>query len=103
MKEQNINPGGDTTSVWQGTFEMPTYPGLDRDMRADVCVVGAGIAGLSTAYLLAKSGTRVIVVDDGPVGGGESGRGPLWHVDRTGGTARRLTRHAVSLDAIAQG
>jgi thiamine biosynthesis lipoprotein ApbE len=40
---------------------------------------------------------------DGRPGGGESGQGPLWQVDRTGGTARRLTRHAVSLDAIAKG
>jgi glycine/D-amino acid oxidase-like deaminating enzyme/nitrite reductase/ring-hydroxylating ferredoxin subunit len=36
--------------------------------------VGAGIAGLTTAYLLAKAGKKVVVLDDGPIGGGESGR-----------------------------
>src|SRR5262249_44503807 len=36
----------------------------------DVCIVGAGIAGLSVAYNLARAGKRVLVLDDGPVGGG---------------------------------
>jgi len=40
----------------------------------DVCVVGAGIAGLTTAYLLANAGQRVVVLDDGPIGGGETER-----------------------------
>ena len=30
-------------------------------------------------------------------------RGPRWHVDRRAGTARRLTTHAISVDAIAKG
>jgi glycine/D-amino acid oxidase-like deaminating enzyme/nitrite reductase/ring-hydroxylating ferredoxin subunit len=47
---------------------------LTEDARADVCVVGAGIAGMVTAYLLAQAGRRVIVLDDGPIGGGETGR-----------------------------
>jgi glycine/D-amino acid oxidase-like deaminating enzyme/nitrite reductase/ring-hydroxylating ferredoxin subunit len=67
-------PGGDTASIWQGTFETPTFPPLGRSITADVCVVGAGIAGLSTAYMLTKAGKKVVVVDDGPIGGGESGR-----------------------------
>ena len=39
-----------------------------------MCVVGAGIAGMTTAYLLARAGRAVVVIDDGPVGGGETGR-----------------------------
>jgi len=74
MSEHNTFPGGDTASIWYGTFEAPTFPALSRDAAADVCVVGAGIAGLSTAYLLTKAGKQVIVVDDGTIGGGESGR-----------------------------
>ncbi|HEX6321480.1 MAG TPA: FAD-dependent oxidoreductase [Burkholderiales bacterium] len=35
-----------------------------------VCIVGAGIAGMSTAYLLAKAGRSVAVIDDGPIAGG---------------------------------
>lgn len=40
----------------------------------DVCVVGAGIAGLTTAYLLSREGVKVVVIDDGPLCGGETGR-----------------------------
>jgi glycine/D-amino acid oxidase-like deaminating enzyme/nitrite reductase/ring-hydroxylating ferredoxin subunit len=47
---------------------------LAEDTRADVCVIGAGIAGLSTAYLLARYGKSVVVLDDGPVGGGQTQR-----------------------------
>jgi glycine/D-amino acid oxidase-like deaminating enzyme len=45
------------------TAEMPSRPSLDKDIRADVCVVGAGIAGLTTAYLLAEEGKDVVVLD----------------------------------------
>jgi glycine/D-amino acid oxidase-like deaminating enzyme/nitrite reductase/ring-hydroxylating ferredoxin subunit len=47
---------------------------LDRNLETDVCIVGAGIAGLSTAYHLARNGDRVVVLDDGAIGGGETGR-----------------------------
>src|SRR5207248_11006917 len=57
-----------------GTFEVPDLPSLSRDLTTDVCVIGAGIAGLSTAYSLIKAGKKVVVLDDGPIGGGESGR-----------------------------
>lgn len=56
------------------TVDMPSFPPLDSDARAAVCVIGAGIAGMMTAYLLVRAGRDVIVIDDGPVGGGETGR-----------------------------
>jgi glycine/D-amino acid oxidase-like deaminating enzyme/nitrite reductase/ring-hydroxylating ferredoxin subunit len=56
------------------TDETPRYGPLDGHERADVCVVGAGIAGLTTAYMLVREGLSVVVLDDGPVGGGETGR-----------------------------
>src|SRR4051794_31168990 len=62
-----------TTSIWQGTFDVPTYPALERDRTADVCVVGAGIAGLSTAYMLAKAGKSVVLLEHGGIGSGETG------------------------------
>ena len=41
----------------------------------DVCVVGAGPAGLAAAYCAAKSGLKVVVVDDNPAAGGQIWRG----------------------------
>ncbi|NJN16487.1 MAG: FAD-dependent oxidoreductase [Oscillochloris sp.] len=59
-------------SVWVATANMPTRPALSASIRTGVCVVGAGISGLTTAYLLARNGIEVTVLDDGPMGGGES-------------------------------
>jgi glycine/D-amino acid oxidase-like deaminating enzyme/nitrite reductase/ring-hydroxylating ferredoxin subunit len=47
---------------------------LGDNEQCNLIVVGAGIAGLTTAYLAAMEGKSVIVLDDGPVGGGETGR-----------------------------
>jgi glycine/D-amino acid oxidase-like deaminating enzyme/nitrite reductase/ring-hydroxylating ferredoxin subunit len=49
---------------------MPDFPGLTSGTQADVCIIGAGIAGLSTAYLLTQAGKSVVVLDDGPIGSG---------------------------------
>lgn len=65
---------GTRSSVWLSTAETPERPALARNDETDVCVVGAGIAGLTTAYLLAKSGRSVRVLEDGEIGSGETGR-----------------------------
>ena len=65
---------GKTTSIWMDTTDVPQFQPLTQDLRTNVCVVGAGIAGMTTAYLLARAGRAVVVIDDGPIGGGESGR-----------------------------
>lgn len=63
-----------TTPVWAKTARMLKRAPLKEDAAADVCIVGAGIAGLSTAYSLAVSGRSVIVLDAGQPGGGETER-----------------------------
>jgi glycine/D-amino acid oxidase-like deaminating enzyme/nitrite reductase/ring-hydroxylating ferredoxin subunit len=65
---------GRTTSVWMEADEIPGAGPLGADAGADVCVVGAGIAGLSLGYLLAREGRSVIILDDGPAAGGETAR-----------------------------
>jgi NADPH-dependent 2,4-dienoyl-CoA reductase/sulfur reductase-like enzyme len=52
--QANPHPGGATTSIWYGTSEVPRYPKIERSATTDVCVIGAGIAGLSVAYHLAR-------------------------------------------------
>ena len=63
-----------TTSVWMATANTPSQPRLKENIRTDVCIIGAGIAGLTTAYLLAQEGRSVVVLDDGVIGGGMTGR-----------------------------
>jgi glycine/D-amino acid oxidase-like deaminating enzyme/nitrite reductase/ring-hydroxylating ferredoxin subunit len=59
-------------SLWRSTAHIPPYTSpLPREV--DVLVVGAGITGLTAAYLLAKSGKRVAVVERERVGAGETG------------------------------
>ena len=60
-------------SVWQATVPPLDFSRLEQNAATDVVVIGAGIAGLSTAYLLARSGKSVVVLDDGPVAGGMTG------------------------------
>jgi glycine/D-amino acid oxidase-like deaminating enzyme/nitrite reductase/ring-hydroxylating ferredoxin subunit len=61
-------------SVWMDTAEIPLESSLTDKVSADVCIVGAGIAGMSAAYLLAREDKSVVVLDDGPIGGGMTGR-----------------------------
>ena len=65
---------GATTSFWEATEQLRKPSSLNSDLETDVCVIGAGIAGLTTAYLLAREGRNVTVVDDGLIGAGETCR-----------------------------
>jgi glycine/D-amino acid oxidase-like deaminating enzyme/nitrite reductase/ring-hydroxylating ferredoxin subunit len=61
-------------SIWMDTAQLPEESSLKVKTSSKVCVVGAGIAGMTTAYLLAREGKSVVVLDDGPIGGGMTGR-----------------------------
>src|SRR5213079_2264699 len=65
---------GENVSFWERTGPKFRSAPLSEDITAQVCVIGAGIAGVTTAYLLAREGRDVVLVDDGPVGGGMTGR-----------------------------
>ena len=67
-------PSGNTRSVWMDSAALLTFEPLSASTETDVVVIGAGIAGMSTAYNLVSAGRHVIVLDDGPVGGGETSR-----------------------------
>ncbi|MEO6463691.1 MAG: FAD-dependent oxidoreductase [Candidatus Eisenbacteria bacterium] len=66
---------GRSQSVWMDERERPRFEPLADSHDADVCVIGAGIAGLSVAYALALEDRSVVVLEDGPsVGSGETAR-----------------------------
>ncbi|MCX2741847.1 FAD-dependent oxidoreductase [Pontibacter anaerobius] len=65
---------GATLPVWMNHVQLPATKMLGENITCDVCVVGAGIAGLTTAYLLAKEGKRVVVLESKEIGGGETSR-----------------------------
>ncbi len=60
-------------SLWMQQ-PLPRKPRLNRDIKTGVLVVGAGIAGISTAYELTRQGADVVVVDRGAIGGGMTAR-----------------------------
>lgn len=65
---------GSHLSYWIDSAEPLLYTPVNSDMETDVLIVGGGIAGLTTAYCLAQSGRRIILLEDGALGSGESGR-----------------------------
>jgi glycine/D-amino acid oxidase-like deaminating enzyme/nitrite reductase/ring-hydroxylating ferredoxin subunit len=60
--------------LWADEVRFPAPEALIDDLRADVCVVGAGIAGLSVAYQLTRAGASVVVVERRTIGSGETAR-----------------------------
>lgn len=62
-----------TESYWQD-IESPIYLPLDENLKTQVCVVGAGIAGLTTAYLLLKNGFAVTVIEKESLAENETAR-----------------------------
>jgi glycine/D-amino acid oxidase-like deaminating enzyme/nitrite reductase/ring-hydroxylating ferredoxin subunit len=65
---------GGSTSAWMASAGMPHFLPLQERIEAEVCVIGGGLAGLSTAYLLAQEGRDVVLIEAGELGSGETGR-----------------------------
>lgn len=61
-------------SFWMAETPVVDAPPLTSDAECDVVVIGSGIAGMSTAYELARFGRRVIVIDRGKIGTGMTAR-----------------------------
>ncbi|NCO21125.1 MAG: FAD-binding oxidoreductase [Rhodobacterales bacterium] len=100
---RNDPPGAYPPSWYAATASIgPQRPALAGDLRADLCIVGAGYTGLWAARVAAEAGLRVVVLDAHRVGFGASGRnggqvgtgynkGQKWLAARLGaGRARAL-------------
>ena len=68
------------TSLWTGTVNLPAYPALDGDCRTDIAVIGGGLTGLLTAWLLRREGAGTLLLEAGHLCGGQ-----------TAGTTAKLT------------
>lgn len=55
-------------SLWLNSIKKIKFPSLSEDCEADVCIIGAGIFGLTCAYYLTKLGYKVIVLEKDFVG-----------------------------------
>lgn len=77
---------------WRESIQLPTYPSLTIDTEVDVAIVGGGITGITTAYLLTKQGLKVAVIEASQVLNGTTG-----HT-----TAKVTAQHGLIYDELIQ-
>jgi glycine/D-amino acid oxidase-like deaminating enzyme/nitrite reductase/ring-hydroxylating ferredoxin subunit len=58
---------------WRESISLPSFPKLEKDLTAEAVVVGGGISGITTAYLLAKEGIKVVLIEAGKILNGTTG------------------------------
>ncbi|MND52332.1 hypothetical protein D3C80_433440 [compost metagenome] len=63
---------GKNVSFWISSIAPLKFTPVSASMETEVVIIGGGIAGLSIAYCLIKSGKKVIVIEDGYIGSGET-------------------------------
>ncbi|KAH9889616.1 FAD dependent oxidoreductase [Xylariomycetidae sp. FL2044] len=74
-KFHHTSGGRDSVWVHDGSYaDKPTFPPLKKDLDTEVCIIGAGISGISTAYELIHRGKQVVLLDAREVLAGETGR-----------------------------
>lgn len=60
-------------SLWKATASLPEFPELVGDVRTDVLIIGGGIAGILTAYLLHEKSVKYVLVEKGRICSGTTG------------------------------
>ncbi|WP_075619870.1 FAD-dependent oxidoreductase [Paenisporosarcina indica] len=81
-----------TKSYWRKKRSNKTFPSMDTDITTEVCIVGAGISGVTAAYVLAKAGVRVTVIEGSKIVSGTTGFT----------TAKITAQHDVIYDELIQ-
>lgn len=57
-------------SLWSKTVELPKFDALKQDVKTDVLIIGGGMTGILTAYMLDKKGVDYCLVEGGRICGG---------------------------------
>lgn len=60
----------DNRSLWTQDVTMPRFPRLERDIKTDVLIIGGGMAGVLTAYMLRQRGIDCVLVEQNTIGSG---------------------------------
>ena len=63
----------DPEPYWRDLIGLPEFPCLDKDIHVDAVIVGGGITGITSAYLLANEGLKVAVLEAGKLLNGTTG------------------------------
>lgn len=74
QQEKGVTTSGSNISYWLDSVDPIKFEPLKSNLKTETVIVGGGLAGLSVAYCLTQAGRKVIVVEDGFLGSGESGR-----------------------------
>lgn len=61
------------SSLWHETATLPSFPVLRENIKADVLIIGGGMAGLLTSYLLKEKGISSVILESGKICGGTTG------------------------------
>ncbi len=99
-------------TLWQATSSLPRFPQLSGEIRADVAVIGGGMAGLLTAYYLQKKGANAVLLEQGRICGGTTcgttakitaQHGLLYHkLLRSSGEEYAKGYYKANMDAVAE-
>ncbi|MBB5174157.1 FAD-dependent oxidoreductase [Texcoconibacillus texcoconensis] len=68
---QNIPP--ESKPYWREDIDIPTFSAMTEDQETEVAIIGGGITGITTAYLLMKEGVRVTLIEAGQLFNGTTG------------------------------
>ncbi|MBS4194374.1 FAD-dependent oxidoreductase [Bacillus sp. FJAT-49870] len=80
------------SSYWIDSTKLPSFQALENDINVDIAIVGGGITGITTAYLLIKEGFHVAVIEASTILNGTTG-----HT-----TAKITAQHSLIYDEFIQ-
>ena len=79
-------------SIWEKNLSIPERGQLEETIKTDVCIIGAGMAGILTGYLLQKQGLGVVILEADRIGSGQT----------RGTTAKITSQHGLIYSRYAE-